>query len=115
MRNPIILSGILSASSGDILNDTRLQTVPAGGVMTLEFQASAQDASNSGAVSVQLPNGDTPMNTVPIPAGATSGALNANDKTQASFIVSQGGHVTISYTETGTVVLAYRVTYTPAR
>ena len=112
--NPIIISGILTASVADLLNDTRLQTVPAGGVMTFEFQSSELSATNSFDVSIQLPGGGTPMNSTPIPAGVTSGALNANDKTLASFIVQQGGHVTVTANETGTAVLAYRITYTPA-
>lgn len=113
MRNPIIISGLLTATTADLLNDTRLQTLPANGVLTVEFQADEQSATNNFTVSVQLPGGDTPMNGASIPAGVTSGALNANDKTQASFLVQQGGHVTISATETGTAVLAYRITYSP--
>lgn len=112
--NPIILSGLVTATTADLLNATRLQTVPRGGVLTVEFQASEQSATNNYTVSIELPDGDTPMNATGIPAGVTSGALNANDKTMASFIVQQGGHATISCTETGTAVLAYRITYTPA-
>lgn len=111
---PIIIAGVLDATVADLLNDTRLQTVPAGGLMTFEFQASEQSPTNSFDVSIQLPSGDTPMNAVPIAAGVTNGALNANDKTQASFLVQQGGHVTVGCTETGSATLTYRITYTPA-
>jgi len=111
---PIILSGNLDATVADLLNDTRLQTVPSNGIMTFEFQASDASLTDNFAVSIQMPSGDTPMNGVVIPAGVTSGALNANDKLQASFPLRQGGHVTVSCTETGTALLAYRITYTPA-
>lgn len=112
---PIILSGVLDGTVADLLNDTRLQTVPSNGMMTFEFQASANDATNNFEVSIQMPSGDTPMNGVRMPAGVTAGALNANDKLQATFPLRQGGHVTVGATETGTATLAYRITYTPMR
>lgn len=111
--NPIIISGIGSATIADLLNDTRLQTVPANGVLTVEFQASANNGSNNAKLSVKLPGGDAPMSDVNMPQGATGGALNANDKMQASFVVAQGGHTQISVAVTGTVAFQYRITYTP--
>ena len=114
MKNPIIIAGTVVASVADLLNDTRLQTLPSAGVLTVELQSSAQSATNNFTTSVQLPSGDTPMNGTGVPAGVTSGALNANDKTQASFLVQQGGHATISFDLTGTATLAYRITFTPA-
>ena len=59
---PIILSDLESGSNSDILQGTRLQTVPAGGVLTFELQSELNDASNNYTVSVQMPNGDTPLN-----------------------------------------------------
>ena len=58
---PIILSGLELATNADILQGTRLQTVPAGGVLTFELQASTNGASDFFTVSVQMPNGDTPL------------------------------------------------------
>ena len=57
---PIILSGQEAADNSDILQGTRLQTVPAGGFLTFELQASDNDATNNYTVSVQMPGGDTP-------------------------------------------------------
>ena len=53
---PIILSGQDNATNTDILQGTRLQTVPAGGVLTFELQANKNDVSNFFAVSIQMPN-----------------------------------------------------------
>lgn len=112
---PIIIAGLTAASVTDLLNDTRLQTVPANGVLTVEFQAADADATNQFTVSVQLPNGDTPMNGILVPKGATAGSLNSDDKMMASFTIRQGGHATISLTETGSSTCWYRISYTPIR
>ena len=69
MAGVIVLSDIASASDTDILQGTRLQTVPAGGFMTFELQANENDATNGYTASIQMPNGDTPLNTVRVPAG----------------------------------------------
>ena len=113
---PIILSGLESASNSDILQGTRLQTVPAGGVLTFELQAAVNQSSNNYAVSIQMPNGDTPLNQTRVP-GCNPGASGVIDERQnltVSFPIMQGGHCVFSCTETGTTDFAWRVTYTPA-
>jgi hypothetical protein len=114
MAGPIVLSSFEFASNADILQGTRLQTVPQGGYLTFELQSDANNAGNNMAVSVQMPNGDTPLNDVNVTAGVTAGALNNNDKMQITLPVAQGGHTVFSCTETGTTQLTWRVTYTPA-
>ncbi len=113
---PIILSSTEVASNTDILQGTRLQTVPAGGILTFEMQASKNEAANNVAVSVQMPNGDTPMNATRIPSGNTSalaGVIDERTNLTVSLPISQGGHCVFSCTVTGSVGLAWRVTYTP--
>ena len=114
MAGPIVLSSIESASNTDILQGTRLQTVPQGGYLTFELQATLNDATNQFNVSVQMPNGDPPLNDVRVPAGLTNGALNNNDKMQITLPIAQGGHTVFSCSEVGANQLAWRVTYTPA-
>jgi hypothetical protein len=114
MAGPIVLSNTERASNSDILQGTRLQTVPQGGYLTFELQSSANDLTDNFTVSVQMPNGDTPLNEVYVVAGVTTGALNNNDKMQITLPVAQGGHTVFSCTETGTAQLTWRVTYTPA-
>ena len=114
---PIILSSQEAATNADILQGTRLQTVPAGGLLTFELQASDNDATNNYTVSVQMPNGDTPMNATRVPCGNSTGlagVLDERTNLTASFPIAQGGHCTFSCTETGDSELTWRVTYTPA-
>lgn len=117
MPGVIILSGQEAASNADILQGTRLQTVPAGGILTFELQASDNVAANNYAVSIQMPGGDTPMNGTRIPGGATAGLAGVIDDRldlQASFAIMQGGHCVFSCVEVGDAELTWRVTYTPA-
>ena len=113
---PIILSSLEGASNSDILQGTRLQTVPAGGVLTFELQAELNDNTNFYTVSVQMPNGDTPLNNVRIPGTAPTdtGIIDERQNLTVSFPIMQGGHCVFSCTETGATNLAWRVTYTPA-
>lgn len=110
----IIESSQEAASNTDILNGTRLATAPAAGVLTLTLQASDNDATNNYTATVQLPNGDTPMNTVRIPCGRTAGLagnLNDNDALQVEFAVQQGGQVLFSCAETGDAELSWRAVF----
>ncbi len=115
---PIILSGQEAATNADILQGTRLQTVPSSGFLTFQLQASDNDANNFYTVSVQMPGGDTPMNATRIPCGNTTGLAGVIDERTnltATFPIRQGGHCVFSCTETGDAELSWRVTYTPAR
>jgi hypothetical protein len=113
---PIILSSLEAATNSDILQGTRLQTVPAGGVLTFELQSDKNDTTNNYVVSVQMPNGDTPMNSCRIPGTSVEdiGIIDERQNLTVSFPIMQGGHCVFSCTETGTANLAWRVTYTPA-
>ncbi len=113
---PIILSGQELATNADILQGTRLQTVPAGGILTFELQAENNSAAANYTVSVQMPNGDTPLNNVLVPGcnPALPGVIDERQNLTISFPISQGGHCVFSATEVGTTSLSWRVTYTPA-
>lgn len=113
---PIILSSVENATNADILQGTRLQTVPAGGVLTFELQAANNTAADNFTVSVQMPNGDTPLNNVRVPSSnpVLEGVIDERQNLTVSFPIMQGGHCVFSCTETGAAFLAWRVTYTPA-
>lgn len=113
MPGLITLSDIEVADNTDILQGTRLQTVPAGGFLTFELQSNANDASNYFTVSIQMPNGDTPLNSVKVPAG-TVGEIDSRKKLMVTLPIAQGGHTVFSADETGTAQLTWRVTYNPA-
>ncbi len=118
MAGVIILAGQEAASNADILQGTRLQTVPSGGILTFEIQAADNVAANNYVTSIQLPSGDTPLESVLVPAGrdvGLAGVINSDDKLMASFGVAQGGHTVFSVVETGDTEVTWRVTYTPAQ
>lgn len=117
MAGVIVLSGQEVASNTDILQGTRLQTVPAGGMLTLEIEADLNDATNNYTCTLQLPDGDTPLNAVRVPANGAGadGVIDEREKLMFSALVGQGGHPVFSVTETGTAVVSWRVTFTPAR
>ncbi len=114
MPGVIVLSDIESADNTDILQGTRLQTVPSGGFMTFELQSNENDASNYFTVSIQMPNGDTPLNGVRVPGGNADGEIDERKKLVITWPIAQGGHTVLSVDETGTAILAWRVTYSPA-
>ena len=113
---PIILSDLESGTNADILQGTRLQTVPAGGILTFELQGNLNTASNNYSVSVQMPNGDTQLNNVRVPSCNPSleGVIDERQNLTVSFPIMQGGHCVFSCTETGSAFMTWRVTYTPA-
>jgi len=115
MAGVIILSDIEASSNPDILQGTRLQTVPAGGTLTFELQSDENDGTNSYTVSVQMPGGDTPMNATRIPAttAGSAGVIDERTDLQATFLIAQGGHCVFSADLNGAAQLSWRVTYTP--
>lgn len=108
-----MLSSRVTATTADLLQGTRLQTVPKGGIMTFQFLADAADATNNYVVSIQLPGGDTPLNGVMVPGSnpALAGVLDERQVLQVSYNISQGGHAVVTLTETGTAIVTYRIIY----
>lgn len=116
MAGIITEGGFEAATNTDILQGTRLQTVPSNGILTFEMQAADNVAANNYTVAIQLPEGDTPMNGVPAPGGASAGlagVLDHNRMLRASYPIGQGGHCSFSCVETGDTELTWRVTFTP--
>ena len=103
----------LSATNTDLLvAPSRLAAIPYSGTLIIEMSAGNNDATNNFAVTVQLPNGDVPLDGVHLPVG-TAGAMDANDKYTVAFPVMQGGHVLLSFTETGSTTATVRCTLMP--
>lgn len=111
----IVVSAQEAATNTDILQGTRLQTIPKNGILTFEISADLNAAANNFTTTIQLPNGDTPLNGVLVPASAVVGQIDDRNKMQVSFPSGQGGHTVFSVVETGTAVLTWRVTFTPFR
>lgn len=118
MPSNIILSNQEAATNADILQGTRLQTVPAGGVLLFEIQASDNDVTNNFTFTLQLPGGDVPIDGQRAPCGNTAGLAGVLDDRTAfifSALVQQGGHCVFACVETGATELTWRVTFTPGR
>ncbi len=112
----IILCGRVTASTADILQGTRLQTVPAGGILTIQLISDLADATNNYVTTIQMPNGDVPINAQLVPGvnPTLAGVLDERQLFQYSAMIQQGGHCVISFTETGAAILTFRIVYTPA-
>lgn len=116
MSGVIVLSAQEAATNTDILQGTRLQTVPRNGTLSFELQAADFDATNFFTVSIQLPDGSTPLNATAIPTGGSTGLPGVIDEREAlklRFRIGQGGHCVFSCVEGGTTELTWRVIFTP--
>lgn len=112
----IVLSDLLVATNVDILNSTRLQTVPANGTLTFLMSASDAIAANKVLVSIQMPDGSNPMDGVLVPQGGAAGVTGILDeRTLLGYTgyVEAGGHAVFSIVETGDTEFMYRVIYQP--
>lgn len=100
-------SYLLTASNTDIMAaPSRLASIPSDGVLTIEVSSTDNDGTNYGTVTLQTPSGDTPFENLVIPASGYStadGVIHDDTAIQFQMDVQQGGHVTLSYTENGTV------------
>ncbi len=115
----IYLTGIETASSTDLLNNTRLSSIPyARGILTIQMQCNLANATNQFTTTIQLPDGSVPVDTQVVPCGqpveeVLGGVLNNNYLTQWTFAAPQGGHFTIAVTETGAAILTWRIVLRP--
>jgi len=115
-RGIIVLSAVLTATNADILAGTRLQNAPANGIVTFEMNASLAVAANNFTTTIQMPNGDTPLNNILVPGTnpALEGVIDERQKLMISLPVFQGGHIVWQVVLTGAAFFNYRVSFTPA-
>lgn len=115
MNQIITLSSVITATDTDVLNNTRLQTAPQNGVISIEANADLNNATNNFVISVQLPDGSTPFEAIAVPGTNPSlgGVIDDLQKLSADFPIAQGGHLVINLTETGAAICTFRVTFTP--
>jgi len=109
-------TGIEAATNADILSGTRLNTVPYIGTLTFDVICQLNDATNSFAVTIQLPNGDVPVDSQRVPGvnPALAGVLDERMLLRLTFPTGPtGGHFNISLTETGTAVCTWRAVLRP--
>jgi len=103
-------SAVIAATDTDILNGTRLNAIPYNALLTFEFQASLADATNNYVLTIQLPNGDVPVDGQIVPGSnpALGGVLDERTLLRMSFPAPQGGHFNVSLTESGTAIATWR-------
>lgn len=102
-------SFLLITSNADILAaPSRLAAIPANGQLTIEASATDCDSANFGTLTLQPPEGEIPFSSLHIPFSgfAADAALDNDTSLVIQLDVSQGGHVGLAYTETGSVFLA---------
>ena len=106
---------LVSASNTDLLSSGRLNAIPYNGTLTLDFLSDLGDDTNNYALTIQLPGGDVPVDGQRVVA-SSSGldmVLDERELMRFSFGASQGGHFTVSLTESGTAVCAVRAVLRP--
>ncbi len=114
----IYLTGFEAATNADILDNTRLTSIPYGGQLTFQCLANLNNATNGYTVTIQLPDGKVPVDGQRVSMGqevenALGGNLDNRLVDMFTFPAAQGGHFTISFTESGTAVVAWRVVLRP--
>lgn len=106
----ITITGREAATNTDLMNGTRLLSVPVG-QLKVELQADLNTAAANYTVSITLPSGEAPWLDIIVPASNPSltGVLDERTTLAAVFDIIQEGHVTVSVTETGTTLLDWRI------
>lgn len=106
----ILLTGFEAASNTNLLSGTRLENIPAGATF-LHFRCSANlnDASNSYALTIELPNGLIPVDGQRVPSNNPSlgGVLDERTLLQWTWAAVPGGRFIISIVETGTTLFTW--------
>ncbi len=111
----ILETNVITATDIDVLAGTRLNAIPYPGELILEIQSSLASATNNFVLTIQLPNGDVPVDSQIVPAcnPALGGVLDSRTMLGLVFRASQGGHFTVSLTETGTAICTWRAVLKP--
>lgn len=106
---------LLSATNADVLSAGRLNSIPYAGTLTLDFLADLGDASNFYTLTIQKPDGSVPVDAQRVVASSagTDMLLDERQLMRFSFAAVNGGHFTVSLTETGTAVCAFRAVLRP--
>lgn len=111
----IFESILIAASNSDLLSAGRLNAIPYNGSLTLRFLSDLGDASNFYLLTIQLPDGQVPVDSQTVNAGSAGVDMVLDDREllQFTFPATQGGHFTVSLTETGTAVCAFQAILRP--
>lgn len=111
----IFESTLIAATNTDVLSVGRLNAIPYNGMLELILLSDLGDASNFYALTIQLPNGDVPVDGQRVFAGSagTDMTVDQREVMKFKFRATQGGHFVVSLTETGTAVCAFVAILSP--
>lgn len=112
---PIVEQAIIVATDTDVLNGTRLNSIPYNGTLTFMFSVDLANATNNWVLTLQLPNGDVPIDSQILTGTNPSlgGVLDERTAFMATYRAYQGGHFVVSLTETGTAIATWRAVLNP--
>lgn len=104
----------ITQDNNDVLKaPSRLAAIPFNGVLTIEVSTNNAHDANHADISIQLPDGDVPVDGQMIPANGyddTEGVLHNETMLVYQFEAGQGGHFLIGIDETGTSNVILRAT-----
>ncbi len=105
----IFESSIISATNTDILSVGRLNAIPYNGMLSLRFLADLGTAAANYALTIQLPGGQVPVDSQQVwsNSSAVVGVMDDREVMEFQFQATQGGHFTVSLTETGAAVCVF--------
>ncbi len=105
----IFESTLISATNADALSGGRLNAIPYGGILSLRFLADLGDVTNFYTVTIQLPNGEVPVDGQRVWASGAGTDMLMDDREvmEFAFPAGQGGHFTVALTEGGTATCAF--------
>ncbi len=111
----IFESTLISATNTDVLSVGRLNSIPYAGKLTLRFLADLGTAAANYVLTLQLPDGSVPVDAQTVPASAAGADMSMDEREvlQFTFPAINGGHFTVSLTETGTAVCAFQAILRP--
>ncbi len=111
----ILITGVEAASNTDLLANTRLTSIPYAGRLQFRCQASLADATNSYALTIELPGGATPVTSQIVMADnpALGGVLDERTLMQFEWPAMFGGHFIISVVESGTAIFTWAAALVP--
>lgn len=112
---PIVERNVIAATNADILNGTRLNTIPYMGTLTFMVLADLANATNFWTMTIQLPGGDVPVDGQIVPGANPSlgGVLDDRQYFMMSFAAILGGHFNISLTEGGAAIATWQAVLRP--
>lgn len=108
-------TGVIVGTDVDVLAGTRLNAIPYNGTLTVDVSVNLSNATNNYVLTIQKPDGDVPVDSQQVPGTnpALDGVLDERTLLRFTFAATQGGHFTISLTETGTAIAIWRAVLKP--